>query len=212
MLTEYFASTQTANDYMFGAISGIGYNYPLMGFGSKGVTDDDGILYMDQEMIMKDHYIKANDLSEKLNFRSLGIYSFPASKWSKDNYRDFDRWVAQYMPFIKSFVGDMHRPEKSLLSQDELYAVTSSGQNIFHCSTFWRDGGRTVSDTTDVQFLTDEIVSHTTYSGELYHCMAYSWQYSPSVIKKVIERITNLYPEYVFVTVGQLDLLQEQRK
>ena len=210
--TEYFASTQTQYDYMFGAISGIGYNYPLLGFGSKGVIDDDGIMYMDQETIMNDHYTKANSMSEKLNFRSLGIYSFPASKWSQDNYRDFDRWVAPNMPFIKSFVGDMHRPAKSRLSKDELYALTSSGQNIFHCSTFWRDGGRTVSDMSDVEYLAEEIVSHTTYTGELYHCMAYSWQYNPHVIKQVMEKITQLHPEYVFVMVGQLDVLQAQRK
>ena len=211
LLTEYFASTQTVNDYMFGAISGIGYNYPLLGFGSKGVMDDDGIQYMDQEMIMKDHYIKANDLAKKLNFKSLGIYSFPVDKWSNDNYSDFEKWVAQYMPFIKSFVGDMHRPEKSLLTKDELHTVTSYGQNIFHCSTFWYIGPKETEDNL-IDYLTNEIINHTTYTGELYHCMAYSWHYGPPLIKKVMDRITQLHPEYVFVTVGQLDLLQAQRK
>ena len=218
LLTEYFASTQTPNDYLFGAISGIGYTYPLksdftgLGFGGNGVIDDDDILYMNQDMIMKDHYTKANVLSEKLNFRSLGIYSFPHLKWSNDNYREFDHWVAQYMPFIHSFVADMHRPPNLILSKDELYAVTAYGQNIFHCSTFWRDGSRTRSDLSDVQYLADEIINHTTYKGELYHCMAYSWQYGPSVIRQVMERIIQQHPEYVFVTVGQLDLLQAQRK
>ena len=211
LLTEYFASTQSSKDYMFGAISGLGYNYPLLGFGSKGVIDDDGILYMDQEMIMKDHYIKTNDLSKKLNFKSLGIYSFPSTKWSKDNYRDFDRWVAQYMPFIKSFVGDMHRPEKSLLSKDELYARTAYGQNIFHCSTFWYIGKKT-SEEELVEYLANEIIKHTTYKGELYHCMAYSWHYGPRRIKMAMEKIIKKHPEYVFVTFDQLDLLQEQRK
>lgn len=210
LLTEYFASTQKTKDYMFGAISGLGYNYPLIGFGSKGVVDDDNILYMDQAMIMKDHYIKANDLSKKLNFKSLGIYSFPADKWNEKNYQDFNGWVAQYMPFINSFVGDMHRPEKSLLNKDELYAVTAYGQNIFHCSTFWYIGSDT-SDENLINYLSNEIVNHTTYSGELYHCMAYSWHYGPRLIKQVMEKITQSHPEYVFVTVGQLDLLQAQR-
>ena len=218
MLTEYFASTQQAKDYLFGAISGIGYTYPFKseytgsGFGSQGVIDDDGILYMNQDMIMKDHYTKANDLSEKLNFRSLGIYSFPHLKWSKENYREFDKWVAQYMPFIHSFVADMHRPPNVQLDKDELYAVTAYRQNIFHCSTFWRDGSRTASDLSDIQYLADEIVNHTLYTGELYHCMAYSWHYGPSLIRQVMERITQQHPEYVFVTIGQLDLLQAQRE
>jgi hypothetical protein len=211
LLTEYFASTQTSKNYMFGAISGLGYNYPLLGFGSKGVTDDDGILYMNQEMIMKDHYTKANDLCEKLNFKSLGIYSFPASKWSTDNYRDFDNWVAQYMPFVKSFVGDMHRPEKLLLNKDELYVGTSYGQNIFHCSTFWYIGPKQTEEDL-INYLVNEIVTHTTYTGELYHCMAYSWHYGPRRIKQVMDRITQQHPEYVFVTVDQLDLLQGQRR
>ena len=211
LLTEYFASTQTVKDYMFGAISGIGYNYPLLGFGIKGVIDDDGKQYMNQEMIMKDHYIKANGLAKKLNFKSHGVYSFPATKWSKENYKDLDNWVAQYMPFVKSFVGDMHRPEKSLLSKDELYAKTSYGQNIFHCSTFWYIG-RDSSEEHLINYLANEIVKHTTYKGELYHCMAYSWHYGTRLIKIVMEKIKQQYPEYVFVTVGQLDLLQEQRE
>jgi hypothetical protein len=210
LLTEYYAATQTSKDYMFGAISGLGYNYPLIGFGSKGVIDDDGILYMNQEMIMKDHYTKANELSKKLNFKSLGIYSFPGEKWSTANYRDFDRWVAQHMPFIESFVGDMHRPPGMLLNKDELYAITSHGQNIFHCSTFWYIGPNT-SEEELIDYLVDEIVKHTTYSGELYHCMAYSWHYGPNRIKKVMEKITQEHPEYVFVTVGQFDALQMQR-
>ena len=210
LLTEYFASTQSSKDYMFGAISGLGYNYPLLDFGAKGVKDDDGILSMDKEMITKDHYTKADELSKKLNFRSLGIYSFPGDKWSGTNYRDFDRWVAQYMPFIKSFVGDMHRPQASLLNQNELYAATAQGQNIFHCSTFWYIGPNT-SEEDLVDYLADEIVKHTTYTGELYHCMAYSWHYGPNRLKKVMERIMQEHPEYVFVTVGQLDALQEQR-
>ena len=155
--------------------------------------------------------MRVNTNRSQGNFKSLGIYSFPADKWSKDNYRDFDNQVAKYMPFIQSFVGDMHRPEQSLLSQDELYARTSCGQNIFHCSTFWYIGPDT-SEENLVDYLTNEIINHTTYTGELYHCMAYSWHYGPRLIKKVMERITQQHPEYVFVTFGQLDLLQTQRQ
>lgn len=203
LLTEYWFETAKTYDYFFGAISGLGYSYPLIGFGDKGVLNEEG-LYMDKDMIMRDHYTKANALSVKLGFDCLGVYSFPEGTWNELHYEDFDRYVLQYMPDIKTVMADMHRGVYQL-TKDQLMHISEYGQRIYHCSTKWSLAN--FSNQQEAQnYLYEEILRTTSNGGQFFQCMAYSWHYGPDDIKAVIERFNAEHPgEYVFVTIDQLD-------
>ena len=203
LLTEYWFETAKTYDYFFGAISGLGYSYPLIGFGDKGVVNEEGI-YMDKAMIMEDHYTKANKLSQKLGFTCLGVYSFPEGTWNESHYEEFDEYVLQYMPDIDTVMADMHRGVYQL-TKDQLMHTSEYGQRIYHCSTKWSLAS--FSNQQEAQnYLYDEILRTTSNGGQFFQCMAYSWHYGPDDIKAVIERFNTEHPgEYEFVTIDQLD-------
>ncbi|MDR3318754.1 MAG: S-layer homology domain-containing protein [Clostridiales bacterium] len=219
LLTQYWFETARTGDYFYGSISGLGYNYPLGGFGSKGAVTEDG-QYMDQDLLMLDHYIKANELAGRLGFESMGIYSYPDGVWNKYDYEDFDRRIASVMTNIKTFMADMHRPPSVSLTKERLVVETGFGQRIYHCSTFWGyntasygNPNDTANDGLAVSYLVNEIRQNTVNGGNFYQCMAYSWSYGPRRVKMVIDRLNELYPnEYVFVTVDRLDALYRSQK
>lgn len=204
MLTEYWFETSKPYDYFFGAISGLGYSYPLIGFGDKGVRNEEG-LFMDKAAIMKDHYTKANILSKKLGFDSLGVYSFSEGAWNEYHYEEFDENVLQYMPDIKTIMADMHRGVFQL-PKEKLMHTSKFGQRIYHCSTKW--SLTDFANQTDANdYLYNEILRTTSNGGTFFQCMAYSWHYGPDDIKAVIDRFKTEKPEYQFVTIDQLDEL-----
>lgn len=208
LLTEYWFETAKTYDYFFGAISGLGYSYPLIGFGSKGVRNEEGI-YMDRAMIMKDHYTKADALSVKLGFNCLGVYSFPEGTWNESHYEEFDEYVLQYMPDIDCVMADMHRGVYQL-EEDQLMNVSRYGQRIYHCSTKWSLASFG-SQQEAQDYLYEEILRTTSNGGRFFQCMAYSWHYGPDDVKAIMERFEREKPgEYVFVTVDQLDELYLQ--
>lgn len=204
LLTQYWFETADTYDYFFGAISGLGYNYPLIGFGDKGVVNEEG-MYMDKEMIMKDHYTKANYLSKKLGFDCLGVYSFSSGTWNEYHYEEFDKYVLQYMPDITTVMADMHRGVYQL-SKEQLMHTSDYGQRIYHCSTKWSTANFTKQEDAN-DYLYEEILRTTSNGGQFFQCMAYSWSYGPDDIKVVMDRFSD---EYVFVTIDQLDDIYQQ--
>lgn len=208
LLTQYWFETAKTYDYFFGAISGLGYSYPLIGFGDKGVVNEEGI-YMDKEMIMRDHYTKTNEMSVRLGFDCLGVYSFAEGTWNQYHYQDFDHYVLQYLPDISIIMADMHRGVYQL-EKDQLMHISEYGQRIYHCSTKWSLG--TFANQQEAQnYLYEEILRTTSNGGQFFQCMAYSWHYGPDDIKVIIDRFEAEHPgEYVFVTIDQLDDVYQQ--
>ena len=214
LLTEYFFSSATENNYFFGSISGLGYNYPLSTFGGKGVKNEDGI-YMTRKEIMIDHYTKVNEIMGRIGFTSLGVYGYPDNKWGKYDYEDFTDMALNYMPNCETIMGDMHRPGNHYPSGTPV--TVESGQRIYHCSTFWSlaDLGAsndTSKDDLAIKYLYEEILN-STKNGQFFQCMAYSWHYGPRRIKMVMEKIEQDYPGvYEFVTIEELDNLYLQSR
>lgn len=214
LLTQYFFETATENNYFFGAISGLGYSYPLASFGSKGVKNEDGI-YMLRPEIMKDHYQKVNIMLERLGFTSLGIYGYPDSIWGKYDYLDFDEYAIQYLTNLETIMADMHRPARYI--DTPLVKESAYGPRLYHCATFWSlaDLGASSDYSKDnlaINYLYNEILNNTK-NGQFFQCMAYSWHYGPRRVKMVMEKIQNDYPGlYEFVTIDELDNYYLQSK
>ena len=206
LYTQYFFETATENNYFFGAISGLGYNYPLIGYGERGVLNDEGI-YLTRTGIMKDYYEKVNIVMGRMGFEAMGIYSFPASTWSSYDYQDLDELALQYLTNATMVVADMHRP--SLTTVEEYTHESLYGQVYFHCATFWSmadlgSGSDYSKDAIAVEYLVNEILNNTT-NGQFFHAMAYSWHFGPRRIKMVMDEIERLHPGvYEFVTLDEL--------
>lgn len=214
LYTQYFFETANEKSYFFGAISGLGYSYPLASFGSKGVKNEDGI-YMLRPEIMKDHYQKVNVMMKRLGFTSLGVYGYPDSIWGKYDYLDFDEYALKYLTNVETIMADMHRPARYVdtpLVKEGLY-----GHRIYHCSTFWSlaDLGSSADRSKDdiaVDYLYNEILKNTK-NGSFFQCMAYSWHYGPRRVKLVIDKIEQNFPGmYEFVTIDELDNYYLQSK
>lgn len=207
LLTQYFFSSATDNDYFFGSISGLGYNYPLSTFGDNGVKNEDGV-YMTRKEIMVDHYTKVNEIMSRIGFTSMGIYGYPDSKWSKYDYEDFTDMALKYMPNCETIMADMHRPGNNYPNGQPV--TVDSGQRVYHCSTFWSlaDLGASNDSSKDnlaVEYLYKEIIN-STKDGQFFQCMAYSWHFGPRRLKMVMDKIEQDYPGvYEFVTIDELD-------
>lgn len=213
--TSYFFSTMTENDEFFGAISGLGYNYPMISYGSKGVKNEDGI-YMLRDDIMKDHYMKANIILQRINFKAMSIYSYPGDLWGVYDYIEMDEMVFKYLTYADTIVADMHRPQN--LYNSNPVKETAHGQVLFHGVTFWSlsDLGSSydyAKDNLAINYLVNEIVSNTQNNGNFFQAMAYSWHFGPRRLKLVIDEIERLYPGvYVFVNISELNDLYYQSK
>lgn len=214
MHTQYFFENSGDMTYYFGAISGLGYCYPISSFGSKGVKNENGI-YMRRVEILKDHYIKANEILKQLGFDCLAVYGYPDYVWNKYDTLDFNDYVLKYLTNVKTIMADMHRP--SYYNNEDLVVETDSNITLYHCATFWSydelgNPNNTALDNKAVEYLYNEIINHTK-NGQFFQCMAYSWHFGPRRIKLVMDKINQDYPGmYEFVTINQLDYYYQKSK
>ena len=212
--TQYFFENSGDKTYYFGAISGLGYCYPVASYGTKGVKNENGI-YMTRVAIMKDHYIKTNEIMGRLGFDCLAVYGYPDYVWNKYDTMDFNDYALRYLTNVKTIMADMHRP--AYYNNEDLVVETDSKITLYHCSTFWSTDNLgnphdTNSDEKAVNYLYNEIINHTN-NGQFFQCMAYSWHFGPRRIKLVMDKIEENYPGvYEFVTIDQLDNYYQQSK
>lgn len=214
-LTQYFFQSSKINDYFFGAISGLGYMYPLEGYGSYELFDDDGIIISDQDLIMKDYYTKTGIMLGRLGFTSAGLYSHPGAFWSKADYDLVKKYIAPNIPGLTSLIVDMGRVV-DLTGKTTTVDITSTIP-LFHCISFWPSTSlgnsyETANDSAAATFLADQIENNVN-SGNFFHAMAYSWMYSARRIELAKLELDRRHPGvYEFVTIDQLERLYKANK
>ena len=210
---QYFFETSTPKDYFFGAISGLGYMYPLEKYGAMALFDDDGISYTDETRIIKDYYRKSDIYYGRLGFDAMGIYSHPGAFWKEEDYVLLREKIAPEMTHIKTIMADMGRVSKDALTKP-VFQVNDR-QTAFHSVTFWSteklgNGNDKINDPRAIDFQVKEIVDNTV-TGNFFHCMSYSWHFGPRRIKLVEEELEKRYPgKYKFVTIAELQELYDQ--
>ena len=104
-LMQYFYETATANDYFFSSISGLGYSYPLEGYGELGLLDHREVLYANRRgdcsgcgSIMSDYYAQAGARMSDMDLDALGVYThFPGRKWTPQDDTDLQTLILPYL-------------------------------------------------------------------------------------------------------------------
>ncbi|UVI29767.1 galactose-binding domain-containing protein [Paenibacillus spongiae] len=207
---EMLYETKTDDDYFFNAISGAGYSYPLLGYGSKGIMDADDTIIMDQSAILNDYFRQSDTYMRSMDLDMLGLYTHP---WSGRNDAADDDFMNTYVlpnMNIDAIIADMGRNNETNASNAN--RMLQGEVPIFHNLTRWpsEDFYPTYDPAKDqgaVQALVKEIRDNMG-NGQFMHAMAYSWHYGPDRIKQA-EDILKV-EGYVFVTLEAFEQLWRQ--
>ncbi len=204
-MVEYLYETATDNDYFFSSISGIGYMYPLEGYGA---------LTPDPAATLREYYRLTSEEMKKMDMDMLGLYSHPRKPWSAEDITRIREQVIPSFSNLKAIWADMGR-------LDEMTAATANqvivpGVSLHHClsrwpttftSNVWNPPYNSEHDKAAVNWLVNEIRSAAA-GGSFLHMMAYSWHYGPRRIKQVAEL---LHKEgFEFITLQEFEALYQQ--
>jgi len=212
LFTQYLVENQTPNTYFYSAVAGLGYIYPMGGYGVKGgITVDDGV-YMDPDEVMADHFTKLNEMCKRMGYRGFHIYmGTPGTLWQDRQFREVEDRISKYLPDLDYIAADIHRQKLTPYSTGEELKVLRDGTRMYLCVTnfyhnlpFFNHENEEAS----IDKLYEEIRDNTRNGSNFYTGMAYSWQYGSRRVGRVYDRLNANYPgEYVFVTLGELDAL-----
>lgn len=108
-LLQYLYETATANDYFFASISGLGYMYPLYGYGEFGVLDrTTEQMVRNQDGIMHDHYARVAVRMRDLDLNAMGLWTLPeATAWTKAENDRIEKYMARNLPHLTTIAADM---------------------------------------------------------------------------------------------------------
>lgn len=194
ILADLYA-TKTDNDYFFCSISGAGYCYPFLGYGSRTSAP---------EACLNDYFtdVTAANMS-MLDLDMLAIYTHPDVGWTKDDRQTARQFILP-IKGLRSVISGMHRTEYTAGNSHELYGDVSVHHNV----SFWSMENFTWNDTSlddeAVDYLENEIRTYGA-DGNFIMAMFYSWHYGPRRLNMLRERME---PDgYVFVTMDEFDIL-----
>ncbi len=199
-ILEYLYETATEEDYFFCSISGIGYCYPLEGYGS---------LCSDPEEVLEEYFAMTAYQMETLDMDMLGLYSHPFSMWQIPDDDDFvEKYITKH-PQIRSVIADMGRNDNMQTPN----AMLSNDVTIHHTLTRWssEDMGTPSSrdkDEAAVEYMVTEIVRNGR-DTQFIQAMFYSWHYGPRRLKMVKDRLEA--EGYVFLTLPEFDALYREQ-
>lgn len=189
--------TATPNDYLFSAISGAGYMYPLEGYGTQT---------KDRDATLSAFYARTSTALRYLDMDGMGLYSHTWTPWLPTDDPTLRKDLVPQFKHLRTVLADMGRNDGTTTANAN-YEL-SRGVSIHHCLTRWPTDV-SFTPTTDpsldagaVAWLSNEIATNAT-PGALMHCMAYSWAYGP---RRIQQLAAAMEPQgYVFLTAYQLD-------
>mgnify|MGYP005851476815 CR=1 FL=1 len=177
-------------DTFFCGMSGLGYCFPYLGFGSK--RPDPGA-------VLADYVERTAAAMPPLGLRDLVLYT--------DSWKPFDREANApvtdafvQIPGLRTMILGFGRdgdevPEPNYLLNEAL---------VSHTMTRW-DASNVGRNEANNQWLADEIRRHTPPTRPAFlHVQAMSWTYYPSDLAEVLEL---LGPEYQALPLGHFDAL-----
>jgi hypothetical protein len=204
-MVEYLYETATDNDYFFSSISGIGYMYPLEGYGS---------LTRDPAATLREYYQLTSAEMKKMDMDMLGLYSHPRKPWSGEDMARLKEQVLPGMSGLKAVWADMGRLNE--MNAANANQVIAAGISLHHClsrwattpaSNEWNPPYNTKYDEAAVNWLANEIRTAGA-GGSFLHIMAYSWHYGPRRIKKVAELLQK--EGFEFLTLQEFETVYRQ--
>ena len=204
-ILEMMYGTMTENDYFFTSISGIGYCYPLRGYGKLGSAG------ADEERIKSEYFEWTAQQMKDLDITMMGLYSHTWSAWS---YKNDDAVLNKYVvtqPQIKAIIADMGRNDGPTVNNSS--RVLDNNVTIHHTLTRWSNANLgNPYQTPDLdQAAADDLSAQIREYGndrQFTQAMFYSWHYGPTRLSLVQEQLEA--EGYTFVTLDEFDDLFRQ--
>lgn len=200
-LTQYIYDTQTENDYFFGAVSGIGYCYPLEGYGQLNGDEGENLNEMFTGM--------ASTLLEDMDMDMFMTYTHPGNKLDAGDYDVLNNYMAK-TEGVTSIICGLNRVGYDASNGHEF--LEEGDVTIHQVLTRWSDEDFDLirhpeRDQEAVDFFVNEIHTYGV-NGNFITAMFYSWEYGPKRLRMIMDE---LEPEgYVFVTANEFDALYRQ--
>lgn len=210
-ILQMMYETATENEYFFNSISGIGYTYPLIGYGSKGVINNNGDVMVSEDDILTEFYKMTEYQMKKLDLDMLGLYSYPLRRtW---DYAKDDEIINKYIEprkGIKTIISDMGRISGNTIENPN--RILNNYLTIHHTLTQWPldwdvSIGNTVNRSLDkeaVNYLVNEIIKYSE-NTDFIQAMFLSWAYGPRRLAMVQEELQKY--NYEFVTLNEFEYL-----
>ena len=204
-ILEMMYENMTENDYFFTSISGIGYCYPLEGYGSYGAAG------VDEEQILSEYFEWTAQQMEDLDIKMMGLYSHPRSPW---NYEQDDGILNKYVvvqPQIQAIIADMDRNEGPTVSNSDRFLENET--TIHH--TLTRGPSTEVGNSYQTleldQAAADDLASQirTFGANRQFTTAAFaSFNYGPTRLAMIAKQLED--EGYIFVTLDEYDYLFRQ--
>ncbi len=188
-VAAYYYDTAAPADYIYTAISGLGYAHPYRGMMSR--TPAPGAAWRE--------YLRLTGAAmEQMGCRELGLYT--------DAWRRFDR--ARMDPVTRRFAGGMPQVDALVLGMGRDEGVEAEPNYVVdevvvsHVLTRWPTDYAGRDRESNIAWLVEDIRAHTPEQRPAFlHVMALSWVFGPSEIAEVLRRLgpgytPALIPEY----------------
>ena len=201
IVLEMMYDTMTENEYFFTSISGIGYCYPLRGYGKSGASD------ADEERINSEYFAWTARQMKDLDMTMMGLYSHTWSPW---NHQNDDAILNRYVvvqPQIKTIIADMGRNDGPTVTDSSRFL--ENDVTIHHTMTRWSTtenfGDPQRTPHLD-QAAADDLAAQIREYGQnrqFTQAMFYSWHYGPTRLAMVQDQLAA--EGYTFVTLDEFD-------
>lgn len=198
----WFSSHAKPTDYLYQSQSGIGYAYPLLGFGTR---------FTDPSAVWAGFLRQTRAYMERLGFDAVHVYTTPWTSYDQQRGNDMLSSYADAIPGLSLIFPDFGRCE-GIVESNANYLLPS-GIPVFHARTRWdfpMQNRGWAAGVEAVDYLVREVVEQApAEGGGFMQVMALSWNYTPTLLQHAAER----FPErFVLVRPDQLaDLFAQSR-
>lgn len=200
---------QTANDFFFGAVSGLGYCYPFEGYGQ---------LTGNRDATLREHYVGIGGrLFRNMDLDTFVTYAHPFHKiWNDNEYSVANDYMAK-MEGLRTIIGNIHSSGYTAADGSEM--LPGSQVTVHHTLTHWdqsthndviENGHDDDMNKAAAEYMTEQVLKYGS-DGNFIVCMFYSWEYGPKRLRMIMDMLGAEHPgTYEFVTLKELDDLYRQ--
>jgi hypothetical protein len=196
-IAEYFYEQASPNDYLYAALSGVGYTHPYRNLFAKTPHP---------EAAWKTYLEKTRAAMQRMGCNELSLYT--------DSWKDFDRGkndsvsrrFIDAIPELNLLILGMGRDE-GRTAENGVYTLGDRETVVAHILTRWPTDYASRSQEENNAWLAEVIRKQTPKNKPAFlHVMALSWAYGPDAVAAVLK---DLGDNYVPLTLPQFLRLRE---
>jgi hypothetical protein len=179
-IAAYYYENATPNDFLYMAISGIGYCHPY-----RDLMADTP----DPEAAWAEYLEWTDGYRRRMGFDTVGLYTDAWKPFNRDRQDAVTKRFIEGMPGVAALVLGMGRDEGCNALNGNYY-LENSPTLVSHVLTRWPTDYASKSREENIQWLVDDIQSQIPAERPAFlNVMALSWAYNPSDIEEVHRRL-----------------------